>query len=289
MPLSLLIEGGFPGAGRFELARYVTSLNSESRAEAEQKAGIKHGRLIGPAACFAALAGTALLSRTVAGPTGLICTGGPWALPACSRFVDRMSTAGAGFVNPLQFPSTLLSGTATSIAGAIGAHAFAIVVGHDRLAFFDALHNARAYLRSGLVRQVIVAAISAADPVIERARECAGLLLPTLDVAAAFAVVDSPPIDLQLLDLSFESISGANVRHVYRADWREEKFVCSIETPLSFGEAFGAAGAVFCLSAANFHLTTCDPTEPFTICVAADGRCASATFALREFGQPRFR
>jgi len=259
----------------------VTLLDPESRVAAEKRSSIKHGRLVGPAACFAALAGTALLSRMHASPTGLICTGGPWALPACARFVERMTAAGPALVNPLQFPGTLLSGTATAVAGAVGAHAFAFVVGHDRFAFFDALYYARASLRNGLAGQVVIAAASAADPVIERARTCAGLSRPTLDVAAAFGVSSSGAGDLQLLDVSLSSIGDTEVRHLYRADWRGEEFCCPIETPLDRGEAFGATGGVLCLSAAKFHFESAsDPNEPFTVCMTAESRCVSATLAL---------
>lgn len=283
--LSIAIEGGFSGTGRFDLARYIGSLDDpDVRQAAEQRSGIKHGRLVGPAACFAALASAAVLTRMCAGTTGLICTGGPWALPASTRFFERMTTAGAGFVNPLQFPSTLVSGTATAVARMLHTHAFALTVGHDRFAFFDALYSARASLRSQMAGQVIVAATCAADPAVERARECAGLLTPTLDVAAAFGVSTSGASDLELLDLSLDSdsVREGDGGYVYRANWRGESLSCTIETPLSQGEAFGAAGAVLCLSAAKYHsVFASEPNAPFTICMTSDERCSSATFIVR--------
>ncbi|HXZ02405.1 MAG TPA: hypothetical protein VEI03_20585 [Stellaceae bacterium] len=282
--LALTIEGGFPILLGQDLARYVTQLTDAERAVAERASGVKHARLVGSAGCFAALAGSALLQRLGPRETGVICTGGPWSLAACSTFINRTSEAGPGLVNPLQFPATLLSAAATIPASLLHAHAFAFVIGHDRLAFFEALHRASSAVDYRLAAQVLVLAVSSGDVFIEAARARAGVGRPSLDVSIAFGIAaESDQATLQLLGVYIDKTAPAHGGTSYKAEWRGDAFVCPIDTPLAYGEAYGASGAVLCIAAARHHAaTTRHASTPFSVDVCADGRTATAIFQLTE-------
>ena len=284
--LAVTIEGGFPARPGQRFARYVTRLSETERAIAERDSGVKHARLVGSAACFATLGGSALLKRLGPGETGVICTCGPWALAACSGFIDRANEAGPGLVNPQQFPSTLVSATATVTASLLHAHAFAYVVGHDRLAFFEAPHRASSAVKYGFSAQVLVLAISSSDSFIEAARGRAGLRRPSLDASIAFGVAaEGNQATLRLLGVYIDSSPPAHGGELYEAEWRGDSFACRIDTPLRGGEAYGACGAVLCIAAAQHHSATAeDPTAAFAVGARADGRSATAIFQC--MGEP---
>jgi hypothetical protein len=288
------IAGGFPPRSGQELARYVTKLTEAERTVAERESGVKHARMAGTAACCAALAGRVLLDRIGARKTGIICTGGPWALAAINAFIDRAKDAGPGLVNPQQFPATLLSATATAPAGLLKAHAFAYVIGHDRLAFFEALRRATVAVEYGLAERVLVLAVSGGDAPIELARERAGLGRHSLDTAIAFGIgAGTSQATLELLGVYIDSPAPAHSGEWYEAEWRGNAFSCQIDTPLADGEAYGASGAVLCLAAARHHAAlAADPTGAFAVAARADGRSATAIFrsirsaAAEESGMP---
>jgi hypothetical protein len=285
--VSVVIDGGFPRRPGHKFARYVGKLTNSERATCVQGSGIKHARLVGSAACFAALAGRALIKRMGSGETGIICTGGPWALAACSTFIDRATEAGPMFANPLLFPATLVSATATANASLLNTHAFAYVVGHDRLAFFEALHQASNSVHFGFAAQVLVLAISSGDSYVESARERTVCVRPSLDVSIAFGITaENSQASLRLLRVHIDSDVPGN-GECYEAEWHGDTLACQIDTPLEGGEAYGASGAVFCLAAAKHHAATAtDPTAPFSVVVRTGGRSATAIF--QSTGNPEW-
>jgi hypothetical protein len=279
---SLAVEGGFRDRSAQGLARFVAKLTDEERAIVERESGLKHARMIGAAACSAALAGKALYERLGPGETGVICTGGPWALAACSAFITRVSEVGPGLANPLQFPGTLVSATATAPASMLHAHAFAYVVGHDRLAFFEALHRASLSVQYGFAEQVLVLAVSSSDSFVEAARQRAGVSRPSLDAAIAVGVgAEGSEAKLKLLGVYVDSRCPAHGGESYEAEWCGDSFSCCIDTPLATGEAYGASGAVLCIAAAQHHAASAhDPTAAFSVSAHLDGRAATAVFQL---------
>jgi hypothetical protein len=277
--LAVTIEGGFATRPGNDFARYVTRLNDSERVLAERDSGVKHPHLFGSAPCFATLAGRALLKRMAPRNTGVICTGGPWALAACSSFIGRANEAGPGLVNPLQFPATLVSAVATVAASLLEAHAFAYVVGYDRLAFFEALHRASSAIHYGFATQVFVLAISSSGSVAEAARANAGLYGPALDASIGFGITAGVGQEtLRLLGVYVDSNAPASGGELYGAEWRGDAFSCEIDTPLDGGEAYGACGAVLCIAAAQHHATARDPKAAFAVRARVDARSATAIF-----------
>ena len=65
---------------------------------------------------------------------------------------------GRGGVEPLKFPHSIASATATSIAAACNARAFALGLGHDRGAFFDAIEHSARLIRAGFADSVLAVA-----------------------------------------------------------------------------------------------------------------------------------
>ena len=283
---SVTVGGGFGGRPGQYLSCYASNLSDAERAIAERDSGVKHARLLGSAACFAALAGRELLQRIGPRETGLICTGGPWALAANSAFIDRAGKAGPELINPLQFPATLVSATATAVGSLLHAHAFACVIGHDRLAFFEALRRASSSIRHGFAAQVLVLAPSSSDSFIEAARKRAGIDRPSLDVSIGFGIgSEGGRATLQLLGAYVDSSVPRHHGESYEANWCGDTFAYPIDTPLATGEAYGASGALLCLTAAQHHARAAkDPTAAFSVSAHAEGRSATAIFQF--IGEP---
>lgn len=251
---SIIVETGFqlgqgesacPGVGRLT----DTEIESASR--------IRHARYYGRAACLAAATASRLHKRLPNAPQslGILCNGGPWNLQSSWNFITRAREAGPSFVNPLQFPSTLVSATATTSAAATGAHAFAYIVGHDHFAFFEVLRRATQAIRHGLADQVFAIGISTGGKHIARAARGAQLSEP-LDVALGFAVgSDRQTSGRYLLEAGTDEGRIANYpsAQFYEAYLYDGHMSFCVPTPLANGEALGATGAVLIAAAARHH------------------------------------
>jgi hypothetical protein len=89
---------------------------------------------------------------------GVIATGPSAHVEMAMEFSRRILRHGPMNANPLAFPNTLPSSTASSVAQRIGAHGPVFSTGPDELGFFDALHAARLVLTNGLADQVLLPA-----------------------------------------------------------------------------------------------------------------------------------
>jgi hypothetical protein len=278
--LGLVIEGGFSRWVNTDIRRYVTVLDDAERAATEMDSGVKHAHHLGSSTCFATLAGRAALKYSPGGDTGLICTGGPSALPTARAFTERAIEAGPSLVNPLQFPGTLSSAVATSAASVLRTHAFAYVVGNDRFAFFEALHRAAQSLRYGFAAQVLVVSVSTAERSVEEARQSAALPHPSLDVSIGLLLtVPSEKAQFRLLDVSIDVPGSIPDGCSYQAEWHGDEVSFPIATPLQRGEAYGASGAVLCVTAALYHRKhSSHSLDPFTVIVRSKQRTAAAVF-----------
>jgi hypothetical protein len=236
--LGLTIEGGFSQWPNADLRRYVDRLGDAERLAAERESGVRHRLHLGSSACFAALAGRAALHGSAGGETGLICTGGPSALPAAKAFAERSIEAGPSLVNPLQFPGTLTSAVATSAARVLQAHAFAYAIGNDPFAFFQALHRAAQSLRFGLATRVLVLSVSSGERQVEEARRSAAMPHPSLDVSIGLLLTRSlENAPFRLLDINLDLPRFSDDVCSYEAEWSGGQVSYPLPTPLQHGEA----------------------------------------------------
>lgn len=258
----------------------VEGASAESAARA---AGVRHAQHQGEAACLASLVATALAERV--GPTsprlGVVCNGGPWNLQPVWAFLDRTRDAGPSFVNPLLFPPTLVSNTAAVAAARVGAHAFAFVVGHDRLAFFDVLHRSAQAIRAGMADCVFAIGVCGTDAPITSAaeRSSAGALAP---VGIGFALGRSDQTQTaRLLEIAFDAegpIDDVEAAQRCQFTWNGDRFASTLTSPLDDHDALGASGAVMCLAA----LTAGEGRSlsgPVLIAARENRRAALATFS----------
>jgi hypothetical protein len=251
----------------------------------EGNASIRHPHYQGRAACLSASTATRLLKRlpNERGRLGVLCNGGPWNLQSSWNFIARAREAGPSFVNPLQFPSTLVSATATIAAAASGAHAFAYVVGHDHFAFFEVLQRAAQAVRHGVANTVLALGICTGAMQIKEAAKRARLSMDPLDVALGFAVgsVVIPP-DMYLLDARMDdrNIRDHSSAVFYEAKRDRGELSFPIRTPLVNGEALGATGAVLIAVAAGYHrtLSTSDRMRDFVVTFRDRKKFAMAAF-----------
>ncbi|MBZ5505128.1 MAG: hypothetical protein LAO78_06555 [Acidobacteriia bacterium] len=251
----------------------------------EDNASIRHARYYGRAACLASSVARQWSQRksTRPGRLGLICNGGPWSLQASWDFVARAREVGARYVNPLQFPPTLISATGTAAATAADAHAFAYVVGWDRFAFFDVLHRAGQAVRHHLADEVLSIAISTSNPAISLAAKRAGLPEP-VNVALGFALSEaSENADFWLLDIGYDEsvLAKYPLAQRYDAYYANGSLSFTIPVPLVGGEAYGATAAVLIMSAMTCHKALQTPkNRDFALTFREEKHFAFAVFRL---------
>lgn len=261
----------------------TVEVNALSAAVSAREVGVRHAKLQGQAACVAATIATELQTRSnlPSGKLGVICNGGPWNIQPSWEFLGRMREAGPTAVNPLLFPSTLVSNTATLAAARVGAHAFAQVVGHDRMAFFHVLNRSVQAIRNGFADYVFAIAVCGTDPAILRVANATGTPppLPTgigftlgrVDRAAATAV--------RLLQVACRLESGRQWRAAaqYEFEWVDHKFV-SASPPLEISDALGASGARMCLIALQ-HAAAVGSADSVLVTARVGSRSGMARFS----------
>lgn len=139
-------------------------------ADTYRRCGLKHASAYGPQAALAALAVTSAApeDRSFRPRRALLTNGGPWAMDTALAFLHSAHARGPQYVNPLQFPMTLVSAAPSSIAAMIGAGVCGVAIGHDELAFFDMLRHGVQLLRRGLADEVFLAAAVAPSPALNR-------------------------------------------------------------------------------------------------------------------------
>lgn len=95
---------------------------------------------------------------------GVVVAGGTQHVGVAWRFAERASQAGPSMVNPISFPATLTSAVAASIAAAAGAHAFALTIGYDDRALFEAIDRSSLMIRRDHADDVFVVACTDRNP-----------------------------------------------------------------------------------------------------------------------------
>jgi hypothetical protein len=274
-PLPLNVASGLPD----EADSAVPGVGRFPEETIEHHSALRHGRHYGRAACLAHMTAMRLHQALPEPPDrlGILCNGGPWHVQSAWNLASRAYEAGPDFINPLVFPATLVSATPAAAAAAVGAHAFAYAVGHDRLAFFDVLGRAAQAVRHNLADCVFALAVSASGGIWSRAADRAGLPEP-LDVAIGFALT-SPgrPGQLQLLAAGWGEPAVPDVDR-YEAAWTGSRMACRWKTPLAHGDALGASGAVLCVAAARDHQNKPEALRrrPFVVVAREDLRYGHA-------------
>ncbi|RNJ50367.1 hypothetical protein [Methylocystis hirsuta] len=95
---------------------------------------------------------------------GVVVAGGTQHIGVAWRFVERAFRAGSSMVNPISFPATLTSAVPASIAAAVGAHAFALTIGYDHRALFEAIDRSCLMVRRDYADDVFVVACTDRRP-----------------------------------------------------------------------------------------------------------------------------
>ncbi|WP_316205353.1 hypothetical protein [Bradyrhizobium sp. SZCCHNS3004] len=95
---------------------------------------------------------------------GLVVTGSAQHVGVAWRFAERAFQAGPSMVNPISFPATLTSAVPASIAAAVGAHAFALTIGYDDRALFEAIDRSCLMIRHDHADDVFVVACADRSP-----------------------------------------------------------------------------------------------------------------------------
>jgi hypothetical protein len=238
-------DNAFPGVGRID------------DAIVERNSSIRHGRYYGRAACLVAATAVRLQER-FAEPnvrTGLVCNGGPWNLRASWTFLSRARDAGPAYINPLQFPATLVSATATAAGSVVGSHAFSYVIGHDHFAFFETLLRAAQAIRLDLAERVLAIGVSTCDDAIKTASDRAGLCQP-VDVALGLAIDGCVGHgDLRLLEVGKDERLLRNYPSAiqYEAECSRNGLSFPLSVPIFGYEALGATAAILIVAAAIHH------------------------------------
>jgi len=234
-----------PGSG-------IESLTLARRKALLETSGIRHAAANGLATSLVAHAcRSALVEGVVSGDRlGILVNGGPWALDSAITFLRRAATAGPNFVNPLTFPTTLVSSTPTAVAAALGARAFAYSVGHDELAFFDMLRRARQALSYDHADEVLAVAVSADSPMVEELHRRTSSVGPVLNVSIAFSISRRPGGCLTLIDATVGSELPWEIpeRH-YEAVLASGELRTASNSALTSGCALSASAAVICSEA----------------------------------------
>ena len=236
----------------------IPGIGDADYAAVEKSSGIRHSRHYGHSACLVAATAKKLaeLPDHSSDKLGLICNGGPIALHAAWSMLDRARSAGAAFVNPLQFPPTLISAGVTSAAAAVGAHAFAYAVGHDHFAYFHVLLRSAQAVRLSFAKQVFAIAIIGRDPSLITAAVHANRAFRA-DVALGFRVDMGAEEsgDLVLLDSGTHDIMTEAWPDAtrYEAVWENGTLGCSWDPLFADNNFLGATGGVLLHLAARRH------------------------------------
>ncbi len=261
----------------------TVEVDALSAAVSAREVGVRHAKLQGQAACVAATIATELQVRSnlPSGKLGVICNGGPWNIQPSWEFLDRMRDAGPTAVNPLLFPSTLVSNTATLAAARVGAHAFAQVVGHDRMAFFHVLKRSIQAIRTGFADYVFAIAVCGTDPAILRVANATGTFPPVpTGIGFSLGRVDRAPASaIRLLQVACKLESGPKWQATaqYNFEWVDHKF-SNTSPPLEISDALGASGARMCLIALQ-HAAAVGSTDSVLVTARIGSRTGMAHFS----------
>lgn len=168
------------------------------------------------ASVLAAAAVARLGSKLGDASRGVLALGGPVALDVAWQLMEKVKDGQPQYVNPIFFPASLISATATAIARITKSHAFAIAVGSDELAFYQAMETAGLLLHDEALEQVLVVAALDAGGVVRRSYAEVGRLRPK-HVGLAFLIARSTS-PAPAAAVSFEHLGAATRDRAFRLE-----------------------------------------------------------------------
>lgn len=157
------------GDGVAVAARKITDivglLSADERDAVQRRSGVFRARHAGFGSCLGSLAAELALTdeELDRNKLGVVVAGSTGHIPSSWEFAERAMKAGAGLVNPAQFPHLLPSAVAVTISAMIDAHGPALAIGRQAGTVAEALNIAELLTFSCDITHCLVISVSQSD------------------------------------------------------------------------------------------------------------------------------